>query len=345
MILPALALPPARAQGALNTTIYAADGQRPSLQAVQILIKRLGAGDIQSRASQDIAESITHVIAQGENNLAVLPSSVLAFMERQGLSLASSMRFIARVGVLDVHVLASQRITTLSQLTGQRVAVGPRGSQQQVTVAMLLERASVRIDPIYVPDESALPALIHGQLAAMIFLAVKPAKLLFNVSLADGVHFIPIAETSQPGRRSLGSMPTQILPEDYSLLSGAEAGGGQPVSTIAIPLMLVCFDWIPISDQYLAMTRVGDLLAQRGSGLPGFDMRATVPGWQRFEPVATWLTQGGSMTAIATATQRAAFAMAHPVATDRPPQPAADKPSPGQDPQMYQEYQEWQKHR
>jgi hypothetical protein len=72
-------------------------------------------------------------------------------------------------------------------------------------------------------------------------------------------------------------------------------------------------------------------------------LRATVPGWQRFAPVAEWLTQGGSMTDIA-ARQRAAYAAAHRTITPETKRPEQSDSQPDKE-ELFQEFLEWQKHR
>jgi hypothetical protein len=302
---------------ALGGAIFAADNQPGSLLLAQTLLARIGARDFHAESSQGINNGITHLIKRDQNNLAILPSTALAFMDRQGSQIVGSIRFIACVSVMEIHVLAAQRTGSMAELAGRRVNVGPMGSQGQVTASLLLERAALRIEPVYAADDVALASLIHGQLAAMIFLATKPSKLLFSVNLADGVHFLPMFEAISSGRPT-GGFATQINPADYPLLSGGEAGAGQPIPTIAVPLVLASYDWPAVSNQFMAFARVADLLSQRGSGLPGFSMTATVPGWRRFGPVEDWLKRGGSISDVAAAAQHAA---------------------------LFREFLDWQKHR
>ena len=176
-------------------------------------------------SSPDVAHSVTALINRDQNNLAISPSSVLASLDGRHQSISNSIRFIARICVMEVHVLATNRIGSVAQLAGQRVNVGPLGSQDQITASLLLERAGVPVEPVYDADEPALASLIQHRLAAMIFLASKPSRLLFSVNLSDGVHLLPILELTSSGRPT-GGFRTQIDPQDYPLLSGAEFGRG-----------------------------------------------------------------------------------------------------------------------
>jgi hypothetical protein len=308
-----------------RATIFASDSQRSSILLAQTLASRLGAHDFEAESSPDVAHSVTALINRDQNNLAILPSSVLASLDGRNQSITNSIRFIARICVMEVHVLATNRFGSVAQLAGQRVNVGPLGSQDQITASLLLERAGVPVEPVYDADEPALASLIQHRLAAMIFLASKPSRLLFSVNLSDGVHLLPILESTSSGRAT-GGFRTQIDPQDYPLLSGAESGVGQPIPTTAIPLVLACYDWPVVSGQFITFARVADLLSQRESGLRGFGMNADVPGWQRFGPISDWLKNGGSVSAIATASQRSAA----PQRIDYQ--------------KLYQQFLDWEKH-
>jgi uncharacterized protein len=295
---------PAAAHSA-GDQIVAADSQQSSLLLAQTLAARLGNRAFRAEEGKNLAHCLTLLTNRDRNNLAVLPSTTLAWVARQGASIPGAIRFIARVCVMEIHVLASQRIARMAELAGQKVNMGPVGSQGEVTASLLLERAALRVDPVYVADNVALRSLIQHQLAAMIFLAAKPSKFLFDVSLMDGVHLLPMLEVGS-GEPPTGGFPTRIDPADYPLLGGGEAGAGQPIPTMAIPLVLACNDWPAASEQFLTFARAADVLSQRGSGLPGFSMTAAVPGWQRFGPVSDWLKNGGSISGIAEAAHRAA---------------------------------------
>ncbi len=308
-----------------GASIFAADSQPSSLVLAHTLASRLGADDFAALASQDLAHSIAAMTNRDENNLAILPSTALASLDRQGLATAGPIRFIAQISVMEVHLLALERFSSMTQLAGLKVSMGPLGSQCQITASLLLERSGVQVEPVYSADEVALTSLIQRQLAAVIFLATKPSRLLFKVNLSDGVRLLPVLEATTGGRPT-GGFLTRIDAEDYPLLSGAEAGAGQPTATIAIPLVLACYDWPVASRQFIIFARVADLLSQRESGLRGFSMTAAVPGWQRFGPVSNWLKNGGSISEIATASQRAA-----------PPQPIDYH-------KLFLQFLEWRKH-
>ena len=86
------------------------------------------------------------------------------------------------------------------------------------------------------------------------------------------------------------------------MLEAAEYPGlikqGERVSTIAVPTVLVAFNWPAASNRYQRVARFVDILFSRIDRLqtPGFDpkwksinLAATVPGLDRFAAAQQWL--------------------------------------------------------
>ncbi|MFL5253888.1 MAG: TAXI family TRAP transporter solute-binding subunit [Rhodopila sp.] len=313
-----------------DIVLLSADGQPAAVRAVNDVVARITVPDVRlhAQAGRDILDTAARLANQQAVVAAMLPSVSLAYMMQSGLPehVVYANCFIGRMGVTELHVLASRRVSDLRDLAGQKVAVGLKGSATQGTAAVWLERVSLRVEPLYLELEQALTAVLRGQIPAMMLLAPKPARLFFDVNLSDNVHFLPIGvPIGVPSGRPIGVFPTQILPSDYPLLSGGEAGGGRPVTTVGVPLVLACYNWPPATPLFMGLARLSDLLIQRGSGLRGFDMAADVPGWQRFPPVVAWLARGGTVLDAALALRQS-------------PLSAAEKE------RLFQQFLNWRRH-
>ena len=277
--------------------LLAPDSLPGSVKTASGIAARLGGPDarLRAEASRGLIDAAARLADRPNAVSAVLPSVTLAYMIRSGLppSGVYALRFIARLGIDELHVLASQRIAGLADLAGQKVALGPQGSTTQATAAVLLDRLPLRVDPVYLEHDQALAGVLRGEIAAMMLVAPAPVPLLRQVSLSDHLHFLAAGET---GNAPAGLLPALILPEDYPQLGGAEAGRGRAVATLGVPMVLGCFNWSGATPMFAALARLGDLLVERGSGLRGFDMAADVAGWERFPPVADWLARGRAGT-------------------------------------------------
>ncbi|PPQ29145.1 type 2 periplasmic-binding domain-containing protein [Rhodopila globiformis] len=339
-----------------DMVLLPADDQADAMQTVNDIVARLAGPDARLRAapSRGIIDSATHLADRPAAVAAILPSVSLVYMRQSGLPehVVYANRFIGRMGVSDLHILASRQVSDLRDLAGQKVAVGPKDGATQATAAVWLNHGPLRIEPVYLEDQQALAAVLQGQIPAMMLLARKPARLFFDVNLSDGVHFLPIG---MAGGGAAGLFQAQIQPQDYPLLSGGEAGRGRSVPTLGVPLVLACYNWLATTPMFLGLARLSDLLIQHGSGLPGFDMSADVPGWQRFPPVAAWLARGGTVWDAALAERRSPSAQAIDTSraaanTTRPaPAPVPDQappvtpPTPAQKERLFQQFLDWRR--
>jgi uncharacterized protein len=349
---PAAAQTPRPGQEA-DVAVVAPDGRTASMQIANGVVARLGASasHLHTEGSRGVADAVARLDDRSRVVAAILPSTALAFMEQTGSPSRDvhARRFIAQLDILTFQVLASQRIGSPRQLSGQKVNLGPRGSPTHISAAVLLDQTSLRVDPLYLDHEQACAAVIRGDISAMMLLAPKPAHLFFDVDPSDDVHFIPLPEPK--GGRAAGILAAQILPADYPMIGGGNGGARRRINTVAVPLVLGCFGWAAESTNFMALARLADLLAKYGSGLPGFDMTAPVSGWQRFAPVADWLEQGksGSIQDYAAAETRppAPRSKPAPPAPPAPPYrpPSAATPEPDPKERLFQQFLSWRRNR
>jgi hypothetical protein len=339
--------------------VVAPDGRATSMQITNDIVATLGAGASQLHAegSRGVADAVARLNDRSRPVAAILPSTALAFVEQTGSPSRDvhAHRYIAQLDVLTLHALASRKISNLRQLAGKKVNLGPRGSPTEATASVLLDQDSLRVDRLYLEHEQACAAVIRGEISAMMVLAAKPTRLFSDVDASDAVHFIPVPD---PRDRACGILAARILPADYPMIGGGNGGAGRGVNTIAVPLVLGCFGWAAGTGNFMALAGLAGLLAEHGSGLPGFDIAAPVSGWRRFAPVEDWLAQGrsGSIRDYAAADTRPAAAHPQPVApTRRQPLSAAAEPErnrpssadtePEQKEKLFQEFLSWRRNR
>ncbi len=110
--------------------MLAPDGQRNSVKTANEVAARLGGPDarLHAEASRGVLDSAARLADRPAAVSAILPSGTLAYMTRSGLSasVVYALRFIARLGVSELHVLASQRIAGLADLAGRKSRISGR---------------------------------------------------------------------------------------------------------------------------------------------------------------------------------------------------------------------------
>src|SRR4249919_1839342 len=123
-----------------------------------------------------------------------------------------------------------------------------------------------------------------GEMAAVVFITSKPVDAFVRGRWEPGYKFLPVNYESK--------FQDYYLP---AVLEGSEYPGlikqGERVPTIAVPTVLVAFNWPASSNRYQRVARFVDYLFSRINRLqePGFDPKwkainlgATVPRLVRF---------------------------------------------------------------
>jgi hypothetical protein len=140
----------------------------------------------------------------------------------------------------------------------------------------------------------------RGDVSAVVFVTSKPVDAFLKGRWDPGFKFLPV------------EYDTKF--EDYYLPSSIEAADypslipkGQRIATIAVPTILAAYNWSQQSDRYGRVARLVDHLFSRLDRLQsaGFDpkwkgvnLRATVPGLERFRPAQEWLDRPQAVTAV-----------------------------------------------
>src|SRR5205823_11300811 len=112
-------------------------------------------------------------------DMAILPIDVLEYAKAQRLypGIETSLTYVSKLHNEEFHLLARPEIKDISELANQKVNIDLRGSGTSVTATRLFEL--LKLKPTLVNDgsEVALEKLRRGEIAAVAFVAGKPAPL------------------------------------------------------------------------------------------------------------------------------------------------------------------------
>jgi hypothetical protein len=224
-------------------------------------------------------QNVKSLLARDAAQIAVLQADVLEFLKHRKMLPESSglLRYIAQLYSAQVHVLAQQRISSITELAGQQVGIGSDNSVSYITSTQLFDMLGLAVQPVIVEHADALQRLRRRELAAVVYVGGAPDRsfLDFNRS-QDGVHFLPLSLTPTLSSRYL---PAELNIQQYPLLIGeGEAGIGAPVPTIAVPMLLAVYNWPAGS----SMHRTLSLFADEFARIAPVSLEPT--GWTRFLP-------------------------------------------------------------
>ena len=232
-------------------------------------------------------QNLSDIIYLRGIDLGIVQSDALAYVTRERMfpGVTEAIRYVTKLYDEEVHILARPEITKLGDLEGKPVNLDVLGSGTAMTGSLIFSTLNVAIQPVHNDQDVALQRLRAGEIAALVYVAGKPARLFSGITGdPGGLHFVPI-----PPEASLLEtyLPSSLENDAYPALIPA----GKPVETLAVGAVMAAYAWQPGTERYGKVVRfIGALTAkfpllQRPPRHPKWrevNLGAQVPGWTRF---------------------------------------------------------------
>jgi TRAP-type uncharacterized transport system substrate-binding protein len=224
-------------------------------------------------------------------DLAIINSDALEEYKVQQPDIQSRVVYLLNLVPSELHIFVRPEIQSLQDLAGKKVNFNTRGTAAAYTGPLIFSRLGIDVENTFIPHQVALEKMRQGEMAAVVFITSKPVDAFVRGRWEPGFKFLPVSYERKF--------------EDYYLPSVLEAGDypnlikqDDRVSTIAVPTVLLAFNWPARSNRYQRVARFVDYLFSRIDRLqaPGFDLKwksinlaATVPGLTRSPAAQAWL--------------------------------------------------------
>lgn len=244
-------------------------------------------------------QNISDILVLRGVDIGIVQSDVLAYARREKLlpGLDSLIQYIAKLYDEEVHVLARPEIGRVEDLAGKPVNVDVRGSGTAMTASLVLDALKVPVDARYDPQDTALERLRRGDIAALVYVAGKPARLFGGIPAESGLKLLPV-----PASPSLMEtyLPAEFRPADYPRL----VPEGSTVETIAVGAVMAVYAWPAATERHRKVARFVEALTTRFASFlqpprhPKWrevNLAAQVPGWTRFTPATNTITRPRSL--------------------------------------------------
>jgi TRAP-type uncharacterized transport system substrate-binding protein len=307
----ALQLTPARAQEQAARRMPTYEAQQEKINAWTV---GLAAGLIEG-APLRLASEMARVVDDGPNlhvlpivtrgptenlnsllylrgvDLAIINSDALDEYRIQMPEIRRHVAYLLNLFPSEMHVFVRPEIQSLHDLAGKKVNFNTLGTAAAYSGPLVFSRLGINIEKTFIPHQLALQQMRSGDMAAVVFITSKPVDAFLRGQWEPGFKFLPVTYEAKfedyylPAVLESAEYPTLIKP-------------GERIATIAVPTVLVSYNWPVGTNRYQRVTRFTDYLFSRVDKLqvPGFDpnwksinLRAAVPGLTRFPAAQEWL--------------------------------------------------------
>ena len=226
-------------------------------------------------------------------DIAIVPADILDYAKEQNLLAGTdaSITYITKLYNEEFHLLARPEIKSIADLANRKVNVGLRDSGTAIMANRLFDALKLSITITNDAQEVALEKLRNGGIAALAFVAGKPAPLFRGLGRDDGFHFLAF-----PFNPAVDAayVPTRLTIADYPGLVPQD----QPVDTVAVGAVLVVANLPMAPERDRNVANFVDAFFTGFHSLldPGHhpkwqevNLAAELSGWRRYPPAEQWL--------------------------------------------------------
>ena len=234
-------------------------------------------------------------------DMAIVQTDVLDYARQQNLlpGIEHWATYITKLYNEEFHLLARQDIETVADLANRNVNVGLRGAGTAITAGGVFGLLKIPVIITNDDQEVALEKLRKGDVAAIAFVAGKPAPIFHSLTSDDRLHFlaIPLNPTVIEAY-----VPAQLTAADYPSVVAID----RPVDTIAVGTVLLAANLQQGSERYRNMVNFTEAFFAGFQSLlePGHhpkwrevNINAEFSGWRRFPPAEQWLQRNTQVAA------------------------------------------------
>jgi TRAP-type uncharacterized transport system substrate-binding protein len=279
-----------------SVTIITTGGEQGSMPAAADLADILDEGEelrVLPMVGRGPVQSLTDLLRIKGIDAAIVPADALAYAERHKLlkGAAKKVRYAAKLGLRDIHVIARSGVRSLADLKGKKVDLGLTDEERFCGASLLFEMLAIEVEAASGPASIAVERLKKGEIDAAVLYGGKPLAALAGIATKDGLTILPIPSHAELARIYA---PQIFDGKDYPGL----IGGKDMVESLSVGMVLAVYDWPAGSagaKKLEALTTTlfasGDLLheGKRRAEWRDVNLTASVQGWTRYGQAEAWL--------------------------------------------------------
>lgn len=218
-------------------------------------------------------QALADLVAFDDVTLAMLQSDVLdlSLSSDNAANPVDDIRYITTLGFEEFHVIAPRAVTSIFDLEGLPVSIGPSESGSAVTAIFVFSDLGIDIEPVTMSNAEAMQALEAGDIAAMTRVVAQPAPFL-GAMPEDNYHFLAVPS----GQIGAPYAKTTLRSANYPHLTDSD------VETVAVAAVLAAlFD----PDDEIASNAISEFTKAFFGNIEKLKKGAHHPKWKDIEPL------------------------------------------------------------
>lgn len=230
-------------------------------------------------------------------DVALIPTDAIESLPRQVRAGAREhLRYLFRVPSQRLHILARRDITTIHDLNGRKIDIGPPGSGSSLTAHLIFDKLGIKPEFSGSDQITAFQRLRSNEIQAMVLLASETSTEVLAFEPGGAYHLVPISfETiaSPLDELIVHYSPSQFTAEEYPNL----VDHGHQIDTIAVGRVLALRNWPEGNAHYERLADFSKALStylseelQKSVGT-GTNPAEQALGWKRFRPTEILLAR------------------------------------------------------
>ena len=237
------------------------------------------------------AENLNSLLYLRGVDTAIINSDALEEYKTQVPDVQRRINYLLNLFPSELHVFVRPGINNLEDLKDKKVNFNTQGTAAAYSGPLIFSRLGINVQKTFIPHQVALEKMRQGEMAAVVFVTSKPIDAFVRGRWENGFKFLPVNYTNKFEDYYL---PATLDSNEYPNLIKE----GERIATLAVPTVLVSYNWPPQTNRHRRVSRFTEYLFSRMNQLqaPGFDpkwksinLAATVPGLTRFSAAQEWL--------------------------------------------------------
>jgi hypothetical protein len=208
-----------------------------------------------------------------------------------GQYVTRNMVYITRLFEDELHILVRPEIKTFKDLEGKRINFSDAGSGAQLAAQRMFAAHNMKVTEVNMGQADAIERMKRNEVDATLCTCLKPLRPYAAVPKDLGFRLLHIP---YEGPFQTDYLPAEFTHADYPNLIPE----GEKVETVAVPTMLMAFNWPGDHGRYQRLVKFVDAFfakfpeiqkPPRHPRWKNVNLAASMEGWTRFPPAQEWI--------------------------------------------------------